>query len=155
MRGRLSLAIAVFAAGLVLSACGSKTHENAPRPPLPELMSISVAQDSIEVSPRVVGLPGRAPANISQNANAPRNQADEVELAPVVFAISNLTNRSTKLFIEGPKEAATVLTPMGSGPLNITLPDGIYRLSSPASRVTTRFAVGSSRVSSGSDLLTP
>lgn len=118
-------------------------------------MSVSVSRDSIEVSPEVVGIPGKAPANISQNADAPLNQSDPEAPAVVQFAISNETRLDTELILEGPVNAVAPLTPTSSGAFTRGLPVGIYRLSSPASFGTTRLAVGPSRVSSNSDLLTP
>lgn len=148
-------ATAVLAAGVFLSACGAESHPNDPRPPLPQVLSVSIADDEILVSPEIVSLPGRRPVNISQNADAPINQADQKAPAVVQFAISNLTSRNTRMVVEGPVDTAQVMTANGSGGFRKALPTGIYRISSPASSGTVRFAVGRSRVSSNSDLLTP
>jgi len=148
-------ATAVLAAGLLLAACGSKSHENAPRQPLAQVVSVAVGPETIEVSPEIAGLPGRRPVNISQNADAPINQADPDADAVIQFAIANLIPRDTELILEGPVEAVEALTASGSGSFNKALPTGIYRLSSPDSTDTARFAVGPSRVSSNSDLLSP
>jgi len=122
---------------------------------VPQVLSVSIADDEILVSPEVVSLPGRRPVNISQNENAPINQADRKAPAVVQFAISNLTSRNTRMIVEGPVEASQVMTAEGSGGFRKALPTGIYRISSPASSGTVRFAVGRSRVSSNGDLLTP
>ncbi|MBK5233781.1 MAG: hypothetical protein JJE13_12480 [Thermoleophilia bacterium] len=146
---------AVLAAGVVLSACGSETHENNPRPPVPPVVSISISDDTIEVSPLAVGVPGKRPVNINQNQLATEGQANPKAPAVVAVAISNLTNRNTELILEGPVERSEPLTATGSGSFQAALPTGIYRFSSPASSGTARFAVGPSRVSASGDLLTP
>lgn len=155
MRGSLLCATAVVAAGALLSACGAETHPNDPRPPLPEVLSVSIADDEILVSPRVVSLPGRRPINISQNEDSPINQGDRDAPAVIQFAISNLTSEDTEMVLQGPYETEEELTPNGSGGFRAALPTGVYRVSSPASSASMRFAVGRSRVSSNSDLLTP
>lgn len=140
---------------MLLSACGSESHPNDPRPPVPTVVSVSVGDNEILVTPEIVGRPGEVPVNISQNENSPINQGDREAPAVVAVAISNLTNRDTKLVLEGPVDFEATLTANGSGSFNRALPTGIYRLSSPASTGTKRFAVGPSRVSSSGDLLTP
>lgn len=119
------------------------------------MVSVSVAEDEILVTPEIVGRPGEIPVNINQNENTPINQADPDAPAVVAVAISNLTNRDTRLVLEGPVDYVETLTARGSGSFQRALPTGIYRLSSPASTATKRFAVGPSRVSSASDVLTP
>jgi len=143
------------AAGALLSACGAETHPNDPRPPVPQVLSVSIADDEILVSPRVVSLPGRRPMNISQNEDTTINQADQDAPAVVQIAVSNLTSENTEMVLEGPYETKQPMTPNGSGGFRAALPTGIYRVSSPASSASMRFAVGRSRVSSNSDLLTP
>lgn len=140
---------------MLLSACGSESHKNDPRPPVPTVVSVSVADNEILVNPEIVGRPGEIPVNIDQNRNSPINQGDPKAPAVVSVAISNLTNRDTKLILEGPASFEEPLTANGSGSFQRALPTGIYRLSSPASTGTKRFAVGPSRVSSSGDLLTP
>ncbi len=155
MRGKLICATAVAAAGILLSACGAETHPNDPRTPLPQVLSVSIADDEILVSPEIIGEPGRRPVNISQNESAPINQADQEAPALVEVAISNLTSQDTDMVIEGPVDVSQPMTGNGSGSFRQALPTGIYRISSPASSGSVRFAVGRSRVSSNGDLLTP
>lgn len=155
MRGSLLCATAIVAAGVLLSACGSESHPNDPRAPLPQDLSVSIADDEILVSPKILSLPGRRPINISQNENAPINQADQDAAALVQVSISNLTSEDTEMVLEGPVDMEQEMTPNGSGSFRTALPTGIYRISSPASSGSMRFAVGRSRVSSNSDLLTP
>ena len=93
--------------------------------------------------------------NISQNDDSPQNQADQKAPAVVAVTISNLTARKTELILEGPVDQTVPVTASGPGSFQRALPTGIYRLSSPASSGTARFAVGPSRVSASSDLLTP
>ncbi|MGK2932976.1 MAG: hypothetical protein ACSLFD_09460 [Solirubrobacterales bacterium] len=155
MRGSLLCITAVLAAGFALSACGSETRTNDPRPPVPPVLSVSIADDAIEVSPRALGVPGRVPVNITQNRNATFNQANPKAPLVAQVAISNLTNRNTRMIIEGPVDRSERLTSSGSGSFQASLPTGTYRISSPASSATARFAVGPSRVSASGDLLTP
>ena len=119
------------------------------------MLNVSIADDEILVSPKILSEPGRRPVQISQNANAPENQADQDADAVVQVAISNLTSEDTDLVIEGPVDVEQSMTPNGSGSMRVALPTGVYRVSSPASSASMRFAVGRSRVSSSSDVLTP
>lgn len=155
MRGPLLCTTAVLAAGVALTACGATTHENNPRPPVPTVLSVSISNDVIEVSPKVLGVPGKRPVNVSQNRNATFSQANRKRPAVVAVAISNLTDRNTRMVLEGPTDRSEPLTGSGSGSFRAALPTGIYRISSPASSGTARFVVGPSRVSASGDLLTP
>jgi len=122
------------------------------------VVSISVAEDAIDATTaagRGVGEPGARQPYLNQNRNAPQNQADRKAPAVVNFAIANQTNRATILHMQGPVDRRVTLTPSGSASFNMSLPTGIYLLSSPASTGTTRLEVGRSRVSSGGDLLLP
>lgn len=93
--------------------------------------------------------------NISQNRTAPVNQGDRETPAVISVAISNLTTRDTELVLEGPVDRTVPLTATASGSFQEAMPNGIYRVSSPASFGTARFAVGPSRVSASGDVLTP
>ncbi len=117
-----------------------------------------VSDDTIEAKAAIgrgVGEPGARQPYLSQNANAPQNQADRDAPAAVSVAIANNTNRETILRLEGPVERDVELTPNGSASFNMDLPTGIYLLSSPASSGTARLNVGNSRVSSSGDVLLP
>lgn len=154
MRG-FRFAVPVLAVSvLALTGCGN-VHENKPRPPIPAVVSVTVDEAGIDVSPAAVGEPGERGAYLNQNRNAPQNQADRA--APLVtrFAIANLTPRDTRVALEGPAGRVVPLVGSGSADFTIALPTGTYRLSSPVSTRTTRLAVGSSRISSGSDVLVP
>lgn len=159
MRGTWVTAAALLAASAVFAGCGSSTHENKPRPPLPTVVSVAVAEDSIEAKAAIgrgVGEPGARQPYLNQNANAPQNQADRKAPAVINVAVANLTGRATTLRMQGPDvDRRILLTPGGSGSLNLSAPTGIYLFSSPASSDTARLHVGRSRVSSGGDLLTP
>lgn len=158
MRGKFSSGFRLFAPVLagaaLLAGCGN-VHENEPRPPIPTVISVTVADGKIDVSPAVAGQPGERGPYLNQNANAPQNQADR--RAPLVarFAIANLTRKKTRLIVEGPAGHAAPLVASGSADFTMAMPTGIYRLSSPASSGTTRLAVGHSRISSGGDVLIP
>jgi len=142
----------------MLAGCGATTHENAPRPPIPTAVSISVGKDTLDATAaagRGVGEAGARQPYLNQNRTAPQNQADREAPAVVSFAIANLTDRATTLYMQGPVDRRVPLTPGGSGSFEVSLPTGIYRFSSPASRGTARLDVGRSRVSSGGDVLLP
>ena len=142
-------------AGLVVTGCTAESHPNEPRPPVVPVVSVAVTEDSIELAPRAVGLPGQSPANINQNRNAPENQGDRGAPLVVNFRVSNQIRRAVALRLEGPVNRVYPLTPSSPGSFLVGLETGIYRLSSPASTGTTRLLVGPSRVSSSGDLLTP
>jgi len=150
--------LAALSACAVLTGCGNETHENEPRPPVPTVVSVSISEDEISAAPaegRAVGEPGARQPYLNQNANAPQNQADRRAPAVVNVAIANLTDRATRLVMDGPEHRVIPLTPGGSGSFGMALPTGVYRFSSPASTDTARLVVGPSRVSSGGDVLLP
>ncbi len=139
----------------MLAGCTAESHENDPRPPIVPVVSVSVTEDSIELAPRFLGLPGQQPIPLNQNEAAPSSQADPA--APLVanFTYSNLTSRSASLILEGPVDRIVRMPPNSPGEFLVGLKTGIYRLSSPASGGTTRLLVGRKRPSSAGDLLTP
>lgn len=158
MRGLRVTAATLLAASAALVGCGATTHENEPRPPIPTSVSVKVGEDSIEAKAAIgrgVGEPGARQPYVSQNANAPQNQSDPEAPAAVSVAIANLTSKDTVLRLQGPVERDVELTPNGSASFRMDLPSGVYLLSSPASRGTTRLNVGPSRVSSSGDVLLP
>ncbi len=149
-----------MAAIAALAGCGNSTHENEPRPPVPTVVSVSVAGNQINAEAaagRGVGEPGARQPYLNQNRNAPQNQADRKAPAVINFAIANQTDRATVLTLQGPEGVVrrVPLTPGGSGSFMTALPTGVYLFSSPASSGTARLNVGLSRVSSGGDLLLP
>lgn len=158
VRGKISSGFRLFAPVLagaaLLAGCGN-VHENEPRPPIPAVITVTVDDGKIDVSPSAVGQPGERGPYLNQNANAPENQADR--RAPLVtrFAIANLTRRDTRLVVEGPAGHTAPLVASGSADFTMAMPTGTYRLSSPASSGTVRLAVGRSRISSDGDVLIP
>ena len=147
--------VAVIASAIALSACGNETHENKPRPPVPVDVTVSLARDQVHISPAIVSILGKPQMNISQNANAPRNQSNPKAPQAVRVTIANLLPVKNKLFLEGAVDRSISVTPSGSANFTVALPTGVYRLSSPLSRKTALLAVGRSRESSASDVLTP
>jgi hypothetical protein len=155
VRGTLSCVCLLVLTGTLVAGCTAKSHPNDPRPPVDQVISVSVSDDAIEVAPRGIGLPGQVPVNLNQNRNAPISQADRAAPAVVDFRVSNLLRRRARLTLEGPVDREFDMTPASPGSFTAGLEPGIYRLSSPGSAGTARFIVGSSRISSSSDLLTP
>lgn len=141
--------------GLVAAGCAAESHPNDPRPPVVPVVSVAITEDSIEVAPRGVGLPGQSPTNINQNRNAPENQGDRGTPLVVNLRVSNQIRRPVPLRLEGRVNRIYRLPPASPGSYLIGLETGIYRLSSPASLRSARLLVGPSRVSSSGDLLTP
>lgn len=153
-RGFRFLAPALAGATLLLAGCGN-VHENEPRPPVPAAIGVSIANQSIDVSPETSGAPGERGPTLNQNLNAPENQADRKAPLVVRIAVANLTRQNTVLRVEGPASHTERVIGSGSASFQMALPTGIYRLSSPASSGTVRFNVGPSRISSGGDVLIP
>ncbi len=155
VRSKIASLILLAGAAAVVTSCEAKSHENDPRPPVPTTLSISVTKSGITVTPEVIGKVGRLPVNISQNRTAPASQADPRRGAVVDARVSSLTGKPSRLFLEGPIDEVKPIPGNGTTSFQAELPNGIYRLSSPASRETVRFRVGPSRVSSATDVLTP
>jgi hypothetical protein len=145
----------VLISAVVLAGCTAEPHENDPRPPVVPVVSVSVTEDAIEVSPRGIGLPGQDPVNINQNRNAPISQASPAEPAVVNFRVSNVVRRAAPLVLEGPVDRVYRMPPSSPGSFTAGLEEGIYRLSSPASNGSALLVIGPSRVSSAGDVLTP
>jgi hypothetical protein len=155
VRGFLSCACTLVLAGALVAGCTAKSHPNDPRAPLIPVVSVSVSEDSVEVAPRGIGLPGERTANINQNEDAPQGQGDRNAPAVVNFRFSNLLRQEAELVLEGPVDRAISMPPASPGSFLAGLKPGIYRLSSTGSTGTARLVVGLSRVSSSGDLLTP
>lgn len=145
----------LLAAGAIVAGCGSESHENEPRPPIPAVVSVTVAADEINLAPEAAGEPGERGPYLNQNRNAPENQADQDAPLVVNVAVANLTRKDTVLRLEGPVGHVQRLVGSGSAAFTMALPTGAYRLSSPASTGTTRMEVGDSRISSSGDVLIP
>lgn len=150
---RVSASILVGAT-LCLAGCGN-VHENEPRPPIPAVISVTVGDQAIDVSPVTSGAPGERGATLNQNRNAPENQTGRKAPLVVRIAVANLTPKNTVLSVDGPASHTEKLVGSGSASFQMALPAGVYRLSSPASPGTVRFNVGSSRISSSGDVLIP
>jgi hypothetical protein len=140
---------------VVLAGCEAKSHENAPRPPVIPVVSVSVSENAIDVAPIGVGIPGKRAINLNQNADAPTSQADPIAPLVVNVRFSNMTDRNAPLVLEGPVDRIVPMAESAPGNFTVGLETGIYRFSSPASTGTRRLLVGPSRPSSAGDLLTP
>ena len=155
VRGITSCIGLLVLAGILVAGCTAESHPNDPRPPVVPVVSVAVNEDSIELSPRAVGLPGQAAANVNQNRTAPENPADHSAPAVVNFRFSTQIRRRVPVRLEGPVDRIYRLAPASPDSFLVGLENGIYRLSSPASRGTARLLVGPGRVSPSGDLLTP
>jgi hypothetical protein len=141
--------------GALLAGCAAESHENLPRPPVIPVVSVSVSEDSIELAPRTLGTPFQRVTTLNQNEAAPTGQSDPA--APLVanFRFSNLTDRDSRLILQGPVDREVRMSANAPGGFTIGLKTGIYLLSSPASSGTRRLLVGTRRPTSAGDLLTP
>jgi len=140
---------------LVVAGCSAKTRENLPRPPIPTTVSVYLTEDGVRVTPERIGVPGKRPVNISQNANAELGQAPRIREVTVDFRVASQIARPVVLVIEGPAERLIRVPATGSTSFQMALPTGLYRVGSPASEDAARLSVGPSRVSSSTSVLTP
>lgn len=155
MRGPKLHATALVAAAAIFAGCGAQTHSNDPRPPVPAVISVTIDDDRINVTPQSAAEPGERNPNLNQNQNAPQVQTGNDAPLVVKVAIANLTRQDTKLVLEGPEDHVERIVKSGSASFPIALPSGTYRLSSPVSGKSARLNVDQSRVSSGGDVLIP
>lgn len=153
-RAALTLAL-LGGLAVALAGCTAKTRENLPRPPIPTTVSVFVSDGEVLVTPERIGVPGRRPININQNANAQLGQAPQVKDVTVDFRVANQVGSPAVLLIEGPARRLARLPGSGTTSFQMALPTGIYRLASPAAGDSARLSVGPSRVSSGTSVLTP
>jgi hypothetical protein len=125
---------------LALSGCGGgDDFENKPRPPAPIQLSGVITDSSVSVEPRRVGA------------------------GPVVLLVSNQTQRSHTVTLEGPttREQIGPINPLGVGRIQETLEPGKYQVKAgseparPGEIKPAQLTVGPSRGSSSNDVLLP
>jgi hypothetical protein len=118
---------------LVVAGCGRNDFNNDPRPPIPEEISVKIANDGVVVSPKEFGA---GLANIT---------------------VANLTNDTGSLAIHGPVDAASA--PIGPGDadtVKVDMKTGSYEASVDGFAVRPfSFTVGPERPSAQNDLLLP
>src|SRR2546423_657915 len=107
--GRIRAVSILFAGSTLVAGCGGGSHfKNETRPPVPVQLTGVVTDRAVQVSPSKVGA------------------------GPVVIVVSNQTNGSHTLTLEGPRgqggttETVGPVNPMGIGKLQQTLQPGSY-----------------------------
>lgn len=125
---------------LLVSGCGGEEDfENKPRPPAPIQLSGVVTEDEVSVEPREVGA------------------------GPVVLLISNQTEASHTITLEGPRgrEQIGPINPLGVGRIQENLVPGTYEIRAGSDAATEReikaakLTVGPARESSSNSVLLP
>ena len=138
--GRIRAVSVLFAGSMLVVGCGGGSHfKNETRPPVPVQLTGVITDKEVQVSPARVGA------------------------GPVIIIVSNQTNGSHTLTLEGNGSTDTVgpVNPMGIGRLQQTLKPGSYTLKAGSQQATVqeiapgRVTVTRQRQSSSNDLLLP
>ena len=136
-RGGSRVAAAAVGCALIagISGCGEDDFENNPRPPSPVELTAAIDQNSVTIAPT------------DPNAGL------------VVITISNQTEESTQLVLEGPEETTSSgeIPPRGTGSIKTELVQGEYEATA-GDDVTiepTELVVGPPGPTSQNDLLLP
>jgi hypothetical protein len=160
-RGNPGRALALGAMSLLtLAACGAEDHENDQRPALPIEVTVSITEESVDVSPSEVGMGGPDQQQLSQNEGIDQPEIEEEDVPQTInFTISNTTDFDTALEIAGgpAKRSSGPIPPNGTGEYKVDLPTGSYEVSAadiPGASAS-RMTIGTKRFSSSNDLLLP
>ena len=148
----------VGALALAALGCGAEEHANDPRPAPPTRVSVAISQGSLTVTPDRIALGPEARSQIPQNKGQPQPAIKTDEPLNVVFVSANLTDKSSKLVLHGPKDATSgPLVANGNGSFQVALPTGSYRVSAAGlpGAEPAKLLVGSFRGSSQNDVLLP
>jgi hypothetical protein len=143
---------------LTLAACGAEDHENDPRPAVAVEITVSISEDSVDVSPGEIGMGGADQQKLSQNEGAEQAEIEEDVPQTVNFTISNTTDFDTALEIAGPaKRSSEPIVANGTGEYKVDLPEGSYLVGAADIPGATagELVVGPTRFSSSNDLLLP
>lgn len=160
-RGRGRQAILAALGALVIGAgCGSESHPNDPRPPVPVEVTVNITNASVHAQPGEVGVSDKASAPLTENEDVKEPSADRKAPLVVDFTISNTTATDTVLEIHGAggfeKRSGKVVA-QGPATYKVGLPTGSYTITAadlPGAKAAP-FEVGPKRVSSQNDLLLP
>lgn len=132
--------LTVVAMSIAIAGCGGgKDFENNPRPPVPLQLTGVITQKSVTVSPRKVGA------------------------GPVVITVSNQTNESHTLTLDGQgiQERVGPINPLDTAQIQKTLKPGTYQVKAGSEKATdstiqaATLKIGKERVSGSDKVLLP
>ncbi len=132
--GRRALAALGIVVGASVAGCGSGNALNADRPPAPIEVAAKIDANKVAVSP------------------------DNFGAGVVAFTVSNFSDSTVRLELNGPKRASTSEIKAGEpGYLKVQLPEGDYQASAAgdAGAEPASFTVAKQRPSSDDKLLLP
>jgi hypothetical protein len=141
--GKIHRAIAVVGATLFAAGCGGDDDDyaNEPRPPAPIVISASIADDRVSVSPRSFGA------------------------GPITLIVTNQTDKARELTLEtdeiggdapGIEQNSGPINPGDTASLKADLKSGTYRVAVDGRGIdATRLRVGDERPSAQNELLQP
>jgi hypothetical protein len=134
-------ATAALAAGVVLAGCGASYHKNDPRPPASMVVTASISDQRVSVSPRHFGA------------------------GPISMIVINLTSAAQRVTLEsnfrrgrgpGLRQETAPISPRDSATLSADVGPGRYLVHVGGDAiVAARLRVGASRPSAQNDLLQP
>ena len=139
-RGRATaLLVSGSLAALGYAGCGGKDFENEPRPPIAVALTGVITESQVTISP------------------------DQLGAGPIVLTISNQTDESHTVTLEGeelPPEEVGPINPRDTAAIQKTLSEGTYTVSAESSGVFSEIQpatirVGDERESGSDDLLLP
>lgn len=150
--------LAAFGALVLAAGCGTESHPNDPRPPLPAEVTVSITDSTISAEPTAVGVKSANGASLSGNqGNGP--SADRKAPLVVNFTIVNTTNTDTRLDIHGSgfRKSSGPVVATGNAVFKVAMPTGSYKLEAAdlPGATAAPLEVGKKRVSSQNDLLLP
>jgi hypothetical protein len=138
-RNRSAAFLAAMAVG-VMGGCGDDDDfENDPRPPVPAQLSGVITDSEVSVQPREIGA------------------------GPIVLIVSNQTQQSHTVTLEGPSGSEEVgpINPLDTGRIQHNLTQGTYEIRAGSDRAVekeigaAKLTVGPPRPSSSNDVLLP
>ena len=140
VRRRSGCAVAAACAvAMIAAACGADDFANKPRPAKPLQLTGVITDDAVEIQPNEIGA------------------------GPVIINISNQTDDSHTITLEGDRvrERVGPVNPLDAAAIQKTLPPGSYRVTAGSSSATAQeippgiLTVGAPRDTSSDDTLLP
>ena len=132
---RWSAVATLIGVAVVVSGCGSDDdYENRPRPPAPIIVTASISDEKISVSPKEFGA------------------------GPVTLVITNQSSASQELTLDGPslKQVTGPISPRETASLKADVAQGEYSVSVAGDDIrAASLEVGPERESAQNDLLQP